>query len=110
MPPAVATALKARQAVVITFVLGGVADDDAVRSAVRAVASKGPTGRGVRYVTYDVSTRRDFKGLPALLDVTGTPTVVVIGRDGAVVNVWTGLVDAEMLRQSVSQAKEAAPA
>lgn len=108
-PKKVARALKAGKPVVVTFVLGGIADDDAVRAAVRQVARKGPTSRGVVYATFDVASRRDFGDLPARLDVTGTPTVVVIGRDRQVVNSWTGLVDADMLRQSVSRAQEAVP-
>lgn len=108
-PRVVSRALKAGRPLVVTFVLGGVADDDAVRAAVREVSRRGPTARGVVYATYDVAARRDFGDLPNRLDITGTPTVVVIGRDGQVVNVWSGLVDADMLRQSVARAQEAVP-
>jgi hypothetical protein len=108
-PKVVARALKAGKPIVVTFVLGGIADDDAVRAAVRQVSKEGPSARGVVYATFDVAARRDFGDLPARLDVRGTPTVVVIGRDGEVVNVWTGLVDAAILRQSVARAQEAVP-
>lgn len=109
-PARVARALRTGRPVVIAFLLGGVADDDAVRAALRDVSTSGPTRRGVEYVIYDVASQRDFGDLPGLLDVTGTPTVVVVARDRTIVNVWTGLVDAEMLRQSVVQAQESAPA
>gem|GEM_PF-6410635 len=108
-PPAVARALRAGRPIVVAFVMGGAADDDQVRAALRTVSRSGPSARGVVYAVYDVTRRRDFGSLPALLDVTGTPTVVVIGRDRAVVNVWTGLVDAEMLRQSIAEARQAVP-
>ena len=108
-PPVVARALRAGRPLVVAFVMRGSADDDRVRAALREVARSGPGARGVVYAVYDVTRRRDFGSLPALLDVTGTPTVVVVGRDRAVVNVWTGLVDAEMLRQSVALARDAAP-
>jgi hypothetical protein len=108
-PRPVAAALTAHRAVVASFVLRGVADDDAVAAAVREVRSAGPTSRGVTYVTYDVASGRGYGDLVDLLGVTGTPTVVVIGRDGRVVNAWRTLADAEMLRQSVNEALGAPP-
>jgi hypothetical protein len=105
-PKALGKALAAHRVAVVTFVLRGVADDDAVAAAVRRVRSSAPRAA---YLTYDVGSGRRYGDLVDLLGVTGTPTVVVIGRDGRIVNVWRSLADADMLRQSVAEAAEAPP-
>jgi len=107
-PKPFATALTARKAIVVTFVLRGIADDDYVEDAVQAVRRNG-LGKGVVFLTYDVQRQKGFGNLPTILNVTGTPSVSVIGRDGRIVNAWTGLVDEKMLRQAVSDAKDATP-
>lgn len=107
-PKAFATALKQRKAVVVTFVLRGIADDDYVEDAVDEVRSSG-LGSGVAFLTWDVERQKGFGNLATILNITGTPSVTVIGRDGRLVNQWNGLVDAKMLRQAVSDARDATP-
>lgn len=107
-PKAVKAALASGRPVVIGFLYGDTADEKLVGAAVRA-ASRTGTGRGVDYFVYDVSRKSGFGDLPARLGITETPCVVVIGRDGRVVNVWTGLVDTDMLTQSIASAKESGP-
>lgn len=101
---------KSRDVVVIAFVLGGVADDERVAAAVEQ-ASKGAPGRGARFFTYRVTgDRAGFGDLPDILQVDGTPAVAVIGRDRKLANLFTGLVDADIVRQAVASAKESQPA
>ncbi|MCC6832756.1 MAG: hypothetical protein IT200_15550 [Thermoleophilia bacterium] len=107
-PKAFATALKQHRAIVVTFVLAGIADDDYVADAVAAVRRNG-LGGGVAFLTWNVQRQKNFGNLPTLLNVTGTPSVTVIGRDGRLVNQWGGLVDEKMLRQAVADAKDATP-
>lgn len=107
-PKAFRTALSGGRPIVVGFLYGETIDDVVVGKAMRTVQRE-VTGRGVVFLRYDVSKRGSFGDLPTRLGVTETPTVVVIGRDRRIVNVWTGLIDAPMLRQSVAQAKETSP-
>ena len=108
-PKPVADAIRSGQVVVVSFLMPGTADDDSVRHALRQVGSAGPSSRNVRYFTYTLQESRRFGDLPELLNVTLTPSVAVIARDGRLSNLWSGLVDADLLRQSISDAKVAVP-
>lgn len=107
-PKAFATALKQHRPIVVAFLLRGIADDDYVEDAITAVRGNG-LGRGVTFLTWDVERQKAFGNLPTILNVSSTPSVTVIGRDGRLVNQWNGLVDEKMLRQAVSDAKDVAP-
>lgn len=107
-PKAVAQALTKGQAVVVAFLMPGVADDDAVRQALRTAKSS-PVGRGVKVFTYTLRDSKRFGDLPELLDVTITPSVIVIGRDRRMINLFRGLSDADLIRQAMSDAKSSAP-
>ena len=104
-PKPVAAALKGSGVIVVAFVNKGVADDDSVASAFAQVRSDPHSNRGVAFVEYDVSKDR-FGDLADRLGVTGTPSVAVIGRDRTLVNLWKGLIDAEILRQSIADAQD----
>lgn len=108
-PRAVAQALSKGRAVAVAFLMPGTADDDAVRQALRSAAGS-PSGRGVKVFTYTLNQSKRFGDLPELLDITITPSVAVIGRDGRLNNLFRGLTDAELLRQAMSDAKTSAPA
>jgi hypothetical protein len=101
-PKAVRQALASRTAVVITFLMPGVAEDDLVARSLRDARSAA-TGK-VRYFTFRVDQPRRFGDLPDLLSVSLTPTVVVVGRDHRLLNVWRGPVDATLLGQSIAAA------
>lgn len=102
--PAGVKAALGKRPVVLAFVYGRSRDEQAVRAAVGKVRASS-TGTGVAFFVYDVSKRGGFGDLTTRVAVTETPAVVVIGADGRVANLWTGLVDAEMLTQSVAAAK-----
>ena len=104
-PKPVAAALKGSGVVVVSFVVRGVADDDSVASAVAEVRSDPQASRGVAFFQYDVG-KDSFGDLADRLGVNGTPAVAVIGRDRTLVNLWSGLIDAEILRQSISDAAD----
>jgi hypothetical protein len=106
-PKAVAKALSGSDVVVIAFLVKGMADDESVAEAVEEARASGSSDTGVEWFVYNVGKDK-FGDLADLLGVTGTPSVAVIGRDRILTNLWTGLVDAEILSQSVSDAKDTA--
>ena len=78
-------------------------------SAINQVKSSS-LGSGVSFLVYDINAEQTFGDLPTSMGLTGTPSVVVIGRDGNVVNAWSGVVDEQMIRQALSDARDAQPA
>ena len=107
-PKRVAAALVKGKPMVVAFFLPGAADDDAVRQALRQARSSA-AGRGVTFFVYTLDQSKRFGDLPELLDVTLTPAVAVIGRDQRLVNLFRGLVDAELLQQAMGDAKDTEP-
>lgn len=108
-PKPVAKALAGRNVVVVGFVMEGPADDGKVSAALAEVRADAASRRGVDFFVYTVGKDR-FGDLADLLGVTGTPSVAVVGRDRTLVNLWSGLSDAEILRQSIADAGESAAA
>jgi hypothetical protein len=106
-PKPVVTALAGSDVVVVAFLVKGMADDESVAEAVSEARSGSRDDTGVQWFVYNVG-KDHFGDLADLLGVTGTPSVAVIGRDRVLANMWTGLIDAEILRQSVSDAKDTA--
>lgn len=108
MPAPVAKALAGNKVMVVAFVLSEPADDRAVARAFRSVRSQPAYRGGVRYFLYRVDRGTGFGDLADLLGVDETPAVAVIGRDRTLVNLWSGLIDAPMLRQSINDASTSA--
>ena len=108
-PKPVAKALAGSDVVVVSFVVKGVADDDSVVAAIAEVRSDARASADVAFFDYAVGNDK-FGDLADRLGVTGTPSVAVIGRDRTLINLWTGLVDADILRQSISDAADTAAA
>ncbi len=106
-PKDVAKALAGDKVVVVAFLVKGTADDDEVAAALRAVRGDTRWIAGARFFVYEVGRDR-FGDLADLLGATGTPAVAVIGRNRILTNMWTGLVDAEILRQSIADAADTA--
>lgn len=107
-PKRVAKALAGSRVVVVAFLVDGPADDANVAAALRAVRGE-RLARQVDFFVYRVGKDK-FGDLADLLGVAGTPSIAVIGRDRTLVNLWTGLTDAEILRQSISDAADTAAA
>lgn len=108
MPAPVAKALAGNRVMVVAFLLSTPADDRAVARALRTVRAQRAYRDGVRYFVYRVDRGAGFGDLADLLGVDDTPAVAVIGRDRTLVNLWSGLVDAPMLRQSINDAAASA--
>lgn len=104
-PKPVAKALKGSGVVVVSFVVAGAADDASVAKALSEVRSDRRATKGAAFFSYTVGKQK-FGDLADRLGVTGTPSVAVIGRDRTLVNLWSGLVDADILRQSISDAAD----
>ncbi len=104
-PKPVTKALAGSGVVVVSFVVSGAADDDSVAAALAEVRADSRVGTGVTFFAYTVGKDK-FGDLADRLGVTGTPSVAVIGRDRTLVNLWSGLVDADILRQSISDAAD----
>jgi hypothetical protein len=101
-PAAITRALADDQIIVIGFLIDGAAEDARVGDALDRVEGDGRA----KVFVYGVGNSQGFGDLADLLGVTGTPTVAVIGADGTLRNRFTGLVDAEVLRQSVADARD----
>lgn len=104
-PKNVARALAGSKVVVVAFLVKGTADDDDVAAALRSVRGDARWTAGTQFFVYDVG-KDTFGDLADLLGATSTPAVAVIGRDRILTNMWTGLVDAEILRQSIADAAD----
>jgi hypothetical protein len=107
-PKAVKAALQGSHVVVIAFLMDGAADDQAVSDALAQVRVD-RSSRNVDFFVYRLG-KGSFGDLADLLGVTGTPSVAVIGRDRKLTNLWTGLTDADVLRQSIQDAGDTAAA
>ena len=105
-PKAFTEALRKHRVIVAAFVFGGVADEQFVAQTIKA-ARTSDQGRSANWFVYDVTAKNTFGDLAEQLGVSGTPAIVVIGRDGTVVNAWNGLVDSPMLQQALRAAAEA---
>lgn len=105
-PKAFTEALRKHRVIVAAFVFGDVADEQFVTQTVKA-ARTSDQGRPASWFVYDVTAKNTFGDLAERLGVSGTPAIVVIGRDGTVVNAWNGLVDPPMLQQALRAAHEA---
>ena len=104
-PKPVAKALKGSGVVVVSFTVAGAADDDSVVKALSQVRSDRRASKGVAFFSYIVGKQK-FGDLADRLGVTGTPSVAVIARDRALTNLFSGLVDADILRQSIADAAD----
>jgi len=108
-PKDVAAALKGSKVVVIAFLVKGTADDDDVAAALKTVQGDRLSRNSAKFFIYNVGSDK-FGDLADLLGANGTPSVAVIGRDRILTNMWSGLVDAPILRQSILDAADTAAA
>ncbi len=99
-PKDVVAALKGDDVIVVAFLNGKAADDAKVSAAVRAARGDAVVSEGARYFVYTLGRKR-FGDLADVLGVEGTPSVAVIGRDRNLTNLFTGLIDGDILRQAI---------
>jgi len=107
-PASVKKALKANKPVVISFLLPNVTEDEIVRSRLAALQKRSKYAN-TTFLTFRITSASDLGDLPDSLGVRSTPTVVVVQRDNKLSNTWRGLVDQEMIAQSIDDAQSAVP-
>jgi hypothetical protein len=108
-PKDVVAALKGDDVIVVAFLNGKAADDQKVAKAVRDAQADSVVSDGTQFFVYTVGRKR-FGDLADLLGVEGTPSVAIIGRDRNLTNLFTGLVDGDILRQAIWDAADTAAA
>lgn len=104
-PGPVVRALAGDAVVVVGFLIDGVAEDARVATALESVKRTRPAAK---VLVFGVGRSQGVGDLADLLGVSGTPTVAVIDPDGVLRSRFTGLVDADILRQSIADAEDAA--
>ncbi len=108
-PKDVVAALKSDDVIVVAFLNGKAADDQKVAKAVRDAQADAVVSEGTRFFVYTLGAKQ-FGDLADLLGVEGTPSVAVIGRDRNLANLFTGLIDGDILRQAIWDAADTAAA
>lgn len=103
-PAPVRKALAGNRVVVVAFLMAAPADDRAVAAALEEVRSDPAYRRAADFFTFRVTKDAAFGDLADQLGVTGTPAVVVIGRDRRLGNRFIGLADDAMIRQAINDA------
>jgi len=106
-PKDVVAALKGDDVIVVAFLNGKAADDQKVAKAVRDAQADAVVSEGARFFVYTLGAKR-FGDLADVLGVEGTPSVAVIGRDRNLTNLFTGLIDGDILRQAIWDAGDTA--
>lgn len=108
-PKDVAAALKGDDVVVVAFLNGKAADDQKVAKAVSEAEADTVVSDGTRFFVYTLG-KKSFGDLADVLGVEGTPSVAVVGRDRNLANLFTGLIDGDILRQAIWDAADTAAA
>lgn len=94
--------------VVAGFVLPGVNEDERVSEWLRAL-QKDPKFKDTTVLIYKITPQSRLKDIPEVLDITSTPVVAVFEKNGKIAATWRGIVDTEMLAQSVIDARNNTP-
>lgn len=108
MPPAVTNALKGKTPVVVAFLLPGITEDNIVLQRLRDL-HKDRKFSDTKVLIYKVTPESKLYELPETLDMTSTPLVAVFQSDGKLSNTWRGLVDKDLIAQSVIDARRDVP-
>lgn len=108
-PKDVKAALKGDDVIVVAFLNGKAADDAKVAQAVRDAQADRVVADGTEFFVYTLGKTK-FGDLADVLGVEGTPSVAVVGRDRNLKNLFTGLIDGDILRQAIWDAADTAAA
>jgi hypothetical protein len=106
-PKDVVAALKGGDVIVVAFLNAKAADDQRVAKAVSDAQADTVVSDGARFFVYTLG-KKQFGDLADVLGVEGTPSVAVIGRDRNLANLFTGLIDGDILRQAIWDAGDTA--
>lgn len=94
--------------VVAGFVLPGVNEDDRVTEWLKDL-QKDPKFKDTSVLIYKITPQSRLKDIPDVLEMTSTPVVAVFEKNGKIAATWRGIVDKEMLAQSVIDARTNTP-
>lgn len=107
-PAAVKTALQGDHPVVVAFLLPGITEDEIVQKRLNNL-QKEAKFRDTKFVVYRVQKATKLGDLVERLDIKYTPAVAVFQGDNKLSNVWRGLVDEDIVAQSLTDARNAVP-
>lgn len=109
IPAAVKKALKPKShQVIVAFVLPGITEDTIVKNRLVAL-QKDKRFSDTKVLIYRVTPQSKLGDMPEILDMSSTPLVAVFQRDGKIASTWRGLVDKEIIAQSVIDARKRVP-
>lgn len=108
-PASVKRALASNGPVVVAFLLRNVTEDDIVRARLAKLRTDSEF-RDTKFLVFRITSATDLGDLPDILDVHSTPMVTVIQSDNKLQDTWRGLVDQDMIAQSIRDARAAVPA
>ncbi len=107
-PASVKRALATNRPVVVAFLLRNVTEDEIVRARLTKLR-KDAQFKDTQFLVFRVTSATDLGDLPDILDVRSTPMVTVIQSDNKLQDTWRGLVDQDMIAQSIRDARAAVP-
>ena len=107
-PAVIKTALRGSGPVVVAFLLPGITEDEIVQKRLNTLQRKGAF-RDTKFIVYRITGKTKLGDLPTMFDVTYTPAVAVIQGDDKLSNVWRGMVDEDIIAQSLLDARAAVP-
>lgn len=107
-PAVVKSSLRSAGPVVIAFLLPGMTEDEIVQKRINTLRQNGEF-RDTKFIVYRITSKTNLGDLPAMFGVKYTPTVAVIQGDDKLANVWRGLVDEDIIAQSLLDARAAVP-
>ena len=107
-PAVVKSSLRSDGPVVIAFLLPGITEDEIVQKRLDTLR-KNPKFRDTKFIVYRITGATKLGDLPSMFDVKYTPAVAVIQGDNKLSNVWRGLVDEDIIAQSLIDARAAVP-
>jgi hypothetical protein len=107
-PAVVKSALQSRGPVVVAFLLPGITEDEIVQKRLNAL-QRNRGFRDTKFIVYRITGKTKLGDLPAMFDIKYTPAVAVIQGDDKLSNVWRGMVDEDIIAQSLIDARNAVP-
>lgn len=107
-PAVIKTALRGNNPVVVAFLLPGITEDEIVLKRLTTLQRQSGF-RDTRFVVYRITRTTKLGDLAGMFDIKYTPAVAVIQGDDKLSNVWRGLVDEDIIAQSLIDARAAVP-
>ena len=92
----------------IAFLLPGITEDEIVQQRLNTLQKNGKF-RDTKFIIYRITGSTNLGDLPTMFSVRYTPAVAVIQGDDKLSNVWRGLVDEDIIAQSLIDARAAVP-